>query len=40
MSEEMMVTVEFSNPFSFALAEVYIRMEGAGVLLPKFKYYR
>lgn len=40
MSEEMMVTVEFTNPFSFALAEVYIRMEGAGVLLPKFKYYR
>lgn len=40
VSEEMMVTVEFSNPFSFALEEVYIRMEGAGVMMPKFKYYR
>lgn len=35
-----MVTVEFTNPFSFALAEVYIRIEGAGVLMPKSKYYR
>uniref|UniRef100_H3CC63 protein-glutamine gamma-glutamyltransferase n=1 Tax=Tetraodon nigroviridis TaxID=99883 RepID=H3CC63_TETNG len=39
VSEEMMVMVEFINPFSFALAEVYIRMEGAGVMMPKFKYY-
>lgn len=40
VSEEMMATVEFTNPFSFALAEVYLRMEGAGVMLPKYKYYR
>lgn len=35
-----MATVEFTNPFSFALTDVYIRMEGAGIMMPKFKYYR
>lgn len=40
MNEEMMVSVEFTNPFTFSLEEVYIRMEGAGVMPPKFKYYR
>ncbi|XP_068611815.1 coagulation factor XIII A chain [Brachionichthys hirsutus] len=38
-NEEMVVTVEFTNPFSFGLEGVYIRMEGPGVMLPKFKYY-
>lgn len=40
VSEEMMATVEFTNPFSFALADVNIRMEGPGVMLPTYKYYR
>lgn len=39
VSEEMIVTVEFTNPFSFGLESVYIRMEGPGIMLPKFKYY-
>ncbi|XP_071774120.1 coagulation factor XIII A chain [Centroberyx gerrardi] len=39
VSEEMMATVEFTNPFSFNLEGVYIRMEGPGVMSPKFKYY-
>ncbi|XP_003975980.2 coagulation factor XIII A chain [Takifugu rubripes] len=39
VSEEMMATVEFTNPFSFALADVYIRMEGPGVMMPTYKYY-
>lgn len=40
VNEEMMATVEFTNPFTFNLEEVYIRMEGPGAMLPKFKYYR
>lgn len=39
VNEEMMVTVEFTNPFNFALESVYIRMEGPGIMPPKFKYY-
>ncbi|XP_070849698.1 coagulation factor XIII A chain [Chaetodon trifascialis] len=39
VSEEMMATVEFTNPFSFGLEGVYIRMEGPGIMPPKFKYY-
>ncbi|XP_076581166.1 coagulation factor XIII A chain [Chaetodon auriga] len=39
VSEEMMATVEFTNPFSFSLEGVYIRMEGPGIMPPKFKYY-
>lgn len=39
VSQEMIVTVEFTNPFSFDMESIYIRMEGAGVMLPKFKYY-
>lgn len=38
--EEMMATVEFTNPFSFSLEGVYIRLEGPGVMSPKNKYYR
>ncbi|XP_034533174.1 coagulation factor XIII A chain [Notolabrus celidotus] len=39
VSEEMTVTVEFTNPFSFNLEGVYVRMEGPGLMLPKVKYY-
>ncbi|KAF3837190.1 hypothetical protein F7725_004654 [Dissostichus mawsoni] len=35
----MTATVEFTNPFSFSLEGVYIRMEGPGIMLPKSKYY-
>lgn len=40
VNEEMMATVQFTNPFSFNLENVYIRMEGPGIMLPKSKYYR
>lgn len=40
VNEEMMAIVEFTNPFSFALEDVYIRMEGPGIMQPKSKYYR
>jgi len=39
VNEEMMATVEFTNPYTFSLEGVYIRMEGPGIMLPKFKYY-
>ncbi|XP_044039275.1 coagulation factor XIII A chain [Siniperca chuatsi] len=39
VNEEMMATVEFTNPFTFSLEGVYIRMEGPGIMLPKSKYY-
>ncbi|KAM9425144.1 coagulation factor XIII A chain [Pholidichthys leucotaenia] len=39
VNEEMMATVEFTNPFSFSLDGVYIRMEGPGIMAPKHKYY-
>lgn len=39
VSEEMIATVEFTNPFSFSLEDVYIRMEGPGIMSPKLKYY-
>lgn len=39
VNEEMTASVEFTNPFTFSLEEVYIRMEGPGVMPPKFKYY-
>lgn len=39
VNEEMLATVQFTNPFSFTLEEVYLRMEGPGVMLPKFRYY-
>ncbi|XP_062300632.1 coagulation factor XIII A chain [Scomber scombrus] len=39
VNEEMMATVEFTNPFTFSLEGVFIRMEGPGVMLPKSKYY-
>ncbi|KAM6949075.1 coagulation factor XIII A chain [Aplochiton taeniatus] len=40
VSEEMMVTMEFTNPFSYNLENVYVRMEGAGVMPPVSKHYR
>ncbi|XP_013856249.1 coagulation factor XIII A chain [Austrofundulus limnaeus] len=39
VNEEMMAAVRFTNPFTHNLEEVYIRMEGPGVMLPKTKYY-
>ncbi|CAN9509303.1 unnamed protein product [Ophioblennius macclurei] len=39
VSEEMVATVRFTNPFSFSLENVYVRMEGPGLMAPKFKYY-
>ncbi|XP_031145715.1 coagulation factor XIII A chain [Sander lucioperca] len=39
VNEEMTATVEFTNPFTFSLEGVYIRMEGPGIMLPKSKYY-
>lgn len=40
VSEEMIANVEFTNPFSFNLENVYIRMEGPGMMEPKSRYYR
>ncbi|XP_059211111.1 coagulation factor XIII A chain [Centropristis striata] len=39
VNEEMTATVEFTNPFAFNLEEVYMRMEGPGLMLPKSKYF-
>lgn len=39
VNEEMMATVEFTNPFSTNLEGVFIRIEGPGIMLPKSKYY-
>ncbi|XP_017288638.1 coagulation factor XIII A chain [Kryptolebias marmoratus] len=39
VSEEMIATVHFTNPFTHNLENVYIRMEGPGVMLPVKKYY-
>ncbi|XP_068443825.1 coagulation factor XIII A chain [Clinocottus analis] len=39
VKEEMAATVEFTNPFSFSLEGVYIRMEGPGIMLPMTKFY-
>ncbi|KAM9836730.1 coagulation factor XIII A chain [Aulostomus maculatus] len=39
VNEEMVVSVEFTNPFTFSLEDVYIRMEGPGIMQPKSKYY-
>ncbi|XP_022619852.1 coagulation factor XIII A chain-like [Seriola dumerili] len=40
VNEEMMASVQFTNPFTFSLESVYIRMEGPGIMAPKSKYYR
>ncbi|KAG7495538.1 coagulation factor XIII A chain [Solea senegalensis] len=39
VNEEMMASVQFTNPFTFSLEGVSIRMEGPGIMSPKFKYY-
>uniref|UniRef100_A0A672GI70 protein-glutamine gamma-glutamyltransferase n=1 Tax=Salarias fasciatus TaxID=181472 RepID=A0A672GI70_SALFA len=39
VNEEMVAKVQFTNPFSFSLENVYVRMEGPGLMAPKFKYY-
>ncbi|MEQ2309953.1 hypothetical protein AMECASPLE_003872 [Ameca splendens] len=39
VNEEMIATVQFTNPFSINLERVYLRMEGPGVMEPKSRYY-
>ncbi|XP_036406645.1 coagulation factor XIII A chain [Megalops cyprinoides] len=39
VSEEMFVTVEFTNPFQFNLDNVFLRVEGPGLMAPKSKHY-
>lgn len=40
VNEEMMASVQFTNPFSFNLESVHLRMEGPGVMELKSRYYR
>ncbi|XP_028330126.1 coagulation factor XIII A chain [Gouania willdenowi] len=39
VNKEMVAKFEFTNPFSFSLEGVYVRMEGPAVMAPKVKYY-
>lgn len=39
LNQEMMVTVQFTNPFSFNLENVSLRMEGPGVMELRSRYY-
>uniref|UniRef100_A0AAR2KLM4 protein-glutamine gamma-glutamyltransferase n=1 Tax=Pygocentrus nattereri TaxID=42514 RepID=A0AAR2KLM4_PYGNA len=39
VSEEMYVTVEFTNPFKFRLENVYVRLEGPGIMSIHTKQY-
>uniref|UniRef100_A0A3B5LR85 Coagulation factor XIII, A1 polypeptide b n=1 Tax=Xiphophorus couchianus TaxID=32473 RepID=A0A3B5LR85_9TELE len=39
VNEEMMASVQFTNPFSFNLENVHLRMEGPGVMELKSRYY-
>lgn len=39
VNEEMIASVRFTNPFSFNLEAVYVRMEGPGLMSPATKYY-
>lgn len=39
VSEEMTATVDFTNPYNFNLEDVYVRMEGPGLMSPKLKFY-
>ncbi|XP_066536948.1 coagulation factor XIII A chain-like [Hoplias malabaricus] len=39
VSEEMYVTVEFTNPFKFSLENVYVRLEGPGIMPVNSKHY-
>ncbi|XP_026882133.2 coagulation factor XIII A chain [Electrophorus electricus] len=40
VDEEMYVTVEFTNPFMFSLENVYVRVEGPGIMSIQTKQYR
>ncbi|XP_028821859.1 coagulation factor XIII A chain-like [Denticeps clupeoides] len=40
VSEEMLVTVQFTNDFKFSLENVHVRVEGPGVMSPHNKLYR
>ncbi|XP_064199891.1 coagulation factor XIII A chain [Anguilla rostrata] len=39
VSEETLVSVEFTNPFQFSLDNVYLRMDGPGLMSPKIKHF-
>ncbi|XP_036453352.1 coagulation factor XIII A chain [Colossoma macropomum] len=39
VSEEMYVTVEFTNPFTLSLKNVYVRLEGPGIMSIHTKQY-
>ncbi|KAJ8386889.1 hypothetical protein AAFF_G00164860 [Aldrovandia affinis] len=39
VSEETFCAVEFTNPFPFNLENVYLRMDGPGLMSTKFKQY-
>ncbi|TSN12217.1 Coagulation factor XIII A chain [Bagarius yarrelli] len=39
VAEEMYVTVEFTNPFKFSLENVYVRVEGPGIMSINTKQY-
>ena len=39
VNQLQLATVDFTNPFSFVLEHVYVRVEGPGILSPVYKYY-
>ncbi|KAF5902789.1 coagulation factor XIII A chain-like, partial [Clarias magur] len=39
VAEDMYVTVEFTNPFKFSLENVYVRVEGPGIMSINTKQY-
>ncbi|KAJ8268847.1 hypothetical protein COCON_G00114540 [Conger conger] len=39
VSELTLVSVEFTNPFQFSLDNVYLRMDGPGLMSPKIKHF-
>ncbi|KAM9777189.1 coagulation factor XIII A chain-like [Neosynchiropus ocellatus] len=39
VNQEMFVTVSFTNPLNFPLHQVYLAVEGAGLLSSKTRYY-
>ncbi len=40
VQQEMFVTVSFTNPFNFPLHNVYLAMEGAGLMDQRTRFYR
>ncbi|KAJ8007947.1 hypothetical protein DPEC_G00099470 [Dallia pectoralis] len=39
VSEKMLAIIKFTNPFKFHLEDVYVRVEGPGIMPPNFKHY-